>query len=98
MRWIYTILVLLHAFLAFVKWHATYIGGFFWDKMVIFIIFICYLACYFMANWIYNKPDYTDGVPTLRQQKFELWLWFEIMMFISYIVGGAVYILIYKVK
>ena len=97
-KWIYAGLIILHFSFAAIKWHATYRGGFWWDKMVILITVLCFLACYFMGDWIFRKPEYTDDVPTLRQQKFELWLYFELLMFISYIAGGALYILIYKIK
>ena len=66
MKWIYFCFIILHAGLAAIKWSATYMGGLLWEKMVILITILCFLACYFMADWIFVKPDYTDGVPTLR--------------------------------
>ena len=64
--------------------------------MIIFVVQIAYLC----GNWVYNEDRNASlGDKTEKQQLlFEHWLWFEVMLALSYLGGCIIYLLFYQCK
>ena len=92
---IYWVLIIFHIVMAFIKFHSTFLSKYFWDKMTTFILILCVLITYLCGNWVYNPPKHDIEPASEEQQRFESWLFIELILVIAYISGAATYIIIY---
>ena len=79
-------LIILHATLAYVKFHSTYIGRFFMDKLSFFMMIEICVIC-----WICDFKFYD----AFGSELFANWLGFEACIVSSFVAGGVLYLLIY---
>lgn len=62
--------------------------------MIFFVVQIAYLC----GNWVYNEDRIGVSDKTEKQQLFEHWLWFEVMLALSYLSGCIIYLMFYQCK
>ena len=91
---LFTVLVLMHFALAVVKCHATYVSRLFWDKTS-----ACMLVEIAILAWVCNFEVFVDD-PEAKQlaghdAEFSAWLFLELLVVVTYIGGGALYLLFY---
>ena len=53
--WTYSLLVIMHAIMSFVKLWSLYIGTYFWDKQTIMMLFTVGIQIILCRNWLYNE-------------------------------------------
>ena len=92
----YSMLVLLHACLTFVKTWSLFVSRFFWDKQTLLTLITVVLAANICVDWLFGQGP--SGELTLDQTRFQHWLLVEMALLVGYVLSGVFYAFLAKLK
>ena len=95
---VFSFLVIYHLALAVFKYCLTWLHEGLWNMMPFIMFVVVIIVTILQQNWIYDEELINAEEKSLEQSRFEMWLFIEMLIIGAYICGGAVYILMSKIK